>query len=195
MLPPTETATNTHIPGNPTLFPTTFGYIKLPSICCNINTNTTNVITLNGLTDNISIDPTITPIKAPTIGINAVTPIKILIGIAYGIFSINIPIQQRIPNILASKHCTVKKFLNIELATLPPFIIFSDLSFGKYACNIFLLCSLSFSLSINTYIAKIIAIKKVAIPPIIPFITEIDEVNIVGILFNISFFIFSVSAF
>ena len=36
---PTVTATSTHIPGSPTEFPTTFGYIMFPSICCSIIMN------------------------------------------------------------------------------------------------------------------------------------------------------------
>ena len=103
----------------------------MPSTCCNIIIKIINVITFIGLTASIKIAPIAAPKNAPTTGINAVTPISIPIGIAYGILNINIPIIHRVPNIVASKHCTVKKFLNVVLVTFPTLIILLTFSSFK----------------------------------------------------------------
>lgn len=74
--PPTVTATRTHIPGNPTELPTTFGYITFPSICCNIIINIKNPTANIGFCTAINKNPIAAPINAPNIGINAVNPIN-----------------------------------------------------------------------------------------------------------------------
>ena len=71
-LAPIVIATTTHIPGRPTVFPTTFGYIKFPSICWRIIINIIKVIVLSGCVTSINKAPIAVPIKAPTIGIKAV---------------------------------------------------------------------------------------------------------------------------
>ena len=112
---PIVTATTTQIPGNPTVFPTTFGYIKFPSICCNIIINNINVNTFIGLVIIINNAPIPVPINAPNIGINAVMATITDIIVAYGIFNIIIPIKHNNPSIIASKNCPPIKLENIYL--------------------------------------------------------------------------------
>ena len=75
-LPPIVIATNTQILGSPIFLPTTCGYIKFPSICCNTMINIININALIGSIATISTAPTKPPIKAPTIGIKAVNAVK-----------------------------------------------------------------------------------------------------------------------
>ena len=83
-LPPTVIASSVHIGLKPTLLPTTFGYIKLPSICCiTINIRINNNDSL-GLTVAINIAPITIAIKAPKIGIKAVIDVSKDINKAYG---------------------------------------------------------------------------------------------------------------
>ena len=175
-LAPTLTATSTHIPGNPIDVPTTLGYIKFPSTCCNIIINIINVITFIIFTDAINTAPIAAPINAPTIGINAVTPINTPICTAYGICNINIPIIHNVPKITASKHCIVKKFANVFLVSLAIPSIFLSFSFFTYSNNIFVICFCYLSLLINIYIANIIAITVVDIALTKLPTNEIDDV-------------------
>ena len=104
-LPPTVIASSVHIGLKPTLLPTTFGYIKLPSICCiTINIRINNNDSL-GLTVAINIAPITIAIKAPKIGIKAVIDVSKDINKAYGNLKMLNTTKNITPNIKASKHC------------------------------------------------------------------------------------------
>lgn len=68
-LPPSITAVKTNSPGNPTDFPTTWGYISCPSICWSTKNIIAKIRALKVETVAIRNMPIIKAINAPTIGI------------------------------------------------------------------------------------------------------------------------------
>ena len=85
-----------------------------------------NIIKINafiGSITTIRTAPTNPPIKAPTIGIKAVSAVNAPIGPAYGIPRIHIPKAQSVPNITASFACPVKKLRKESLESLLTLII------------------------------------------------------------------------
>ena len=137
--PPTVIANNTQRADNPIEFPTTKGYIKLPSICCITTNIIANKITFIGDTIRTINAESIAPTKAPKIGTKAVTPIIVLIRSAYGIEQIFIPIKHNTPNIHASITWLLTKFVNLILAIFETFKNLITFSFFIYAYNIFLI--------------------------------------------------------
>ena len=72
-----------------------------------------NMSALIGSTINIRNAPTIHPINAPKIGINAEKAITIPTSRAYGNRKIDIVITNIHPKIIASTHCPVRKLENV----------------------------------------------------------------------------------
>ena len=68
-----------------------------------------------GLMIKIKSAPTPQPINAPKIGINAVNAISTAIKSAYGNRKIVITTKNIAPNIIASRHCPVRKLENVLL--------------------------------------------------------------------------------
>ena len=71
-----------------------------------------------GSTIKMSSAPIPQPANAPNIGINAVNAMTTLISSAYGNRKITITTKNISPNITASKHCPVIKFLNILMTII-----------------------------------------------------------------------------
>ena len=95
---PNSTAIITHNPDMPTAFPTTLGYMRLPSICCMASTNTMNHRARGGSTTNIMERPIAPDTQGPTMGTIWEAPTITLISTAKGKPSICIPRKHIMPS-------------------------------------------------------------------------------------------------